>query len=49
MCLPNWGLFLPQQSKFLKLHKEKVISVDITDPVHSFLILLMVFNPDILD
>lgn len=37
------------QSKCHKLHKEKVISNNATYPVCSFLILLMVCNPDILD
>jgi hypothetical protein len=37
------------QSKFLKLNKEKIISVNATYDIYSFFILLMVYNPDILD
>jgi len=46
-----WHLlsFIGMQSKFLKLHKEKVISVDATCAIHSFLVLFLVCNPDILD
>lgn len=49
MCLLNWWLCLPQQSKFLKLHKEKVISVNAIYDLYSFLIRLLVCNSDILD